>query len=115
MAERVQEMPKVTRQGRTSKFPWDQWLDGSIWRLVENEDWDPADYSNRKDGVPAKGFISVAIAAANSRGSGLSTVHTEEDGKAVVYLQAREKRTRQANSETAGTAETDTSRRGRKG
>ena len=35
MAEVVEEMPGLTARGNAPLYPWDQWLDGRVWRLVE--------------------------------------------------------------------------------
>lgn len=34
MAEIVEQMPQIRGRGKPPKYPWDEWLDGSIWRLV---------------------------------------------------------------------------------
>lgn len=44
MAERVDKMPP--RMGG-SKYPWDEWLDGSVWELIRGKDFEPATGSFR--------------------------------------------------------------------
>lgn len=39
MAERIEEF--TPRSNHTwSKYPWEQWTDGSIWRIAPGEDFD---------------------------------------------------------------------------
>jgi hypothetical protein len=38
MAERLDSFP-VRRSHARSKYPWDEWLDGSVWRLTQGEDF----------------------------------------------------------------------------
>lgn len=42
MAQVVEELPKRKGggKGRAEKYPYDEWLDGKIWRLEEGEDKD---------------------------------------------------------------------------
>lgn len=39
MAERIEEFPAEQRPP-TRRYPWDDWTDGSVWRLVRGEDYD---------------------------------------------------------------------------
>lgn len=39
MAERIEEFPAEQRPP-TRRYPWDQWTDGSVWKLVRGEDFD---------------------------------------------------------------------------
>lgn len=57
--------------GRRSLYPWDEWLDGSVWRLIEGEDFSTS----------PKAFMRAANAAGARRGL---TVQTTSDGPAVV-------------------------------
>lgn len=36
MARKVDAFPEIPGQ---SRYPWDEWLDGSIWELTEGEDF----------------------------------------------------------------------------
>ncbi len=40
MAEVMEEFPAVTRAGRTSKYPYSEWLDGRVWRILEGQDFE---------------------------------------------------------------------------
>ncbi len=33
--------------GRTAKYPWDEWLNGEIWQLLEGVDFQPKAHSFR--------------------------------------------------------------------
>jgi hypothetical protein len=37
MAEKVGEFPDVIGRGRP--YPWNEWLDGGIWKLIQGEDF----------------------------------------------------------------------------
>jgi hypothetical protein len=39
MAEKL-ETWQFKKTGRGERYPWDQWLDGSIWVLTKGEDFD---------------------------------------------------------------------------
>ncbi len=40
MAERLDEFPGGERtKGGGRKYPWDEWLDGSVWLLRKGEDY----------------------------------------------------------------------------
>jgi hypothetical protein len=39
MAERVATMPAARPFVRESKYPWEEWLDGSIWKLTPGFDF----------------------------------------------------------------------------
>jgi hypothetical protein len=60
MARRVDAFPEVPSQ---SKYPWDEWLDGSVWELAPGDDF---------QGKPAT-FRSVAIGQAKKRGGKVKT------------------------------------------
>lgn len=38
MAEILESWPNISRT-RTSKYPWGEWTDGSIWQVKEGEDF----------------------------------------------------------------------------
>lgn len=54
MAERITSLPKRP-VGGPRKYPWDEWTDGSAWRIQRGEDFDvePASMAGliRKHGV----------------------------------------------------------------
>jgi hypothetical protein len=39
MADRIQDFPAEERPP-TRRYPWKEWADGSVWRLVRGEDFD---------------------------------------------------------------------------
>jgi hypothetical protein len=40
VAEVVDELPEALgRTGRSASYPWDEWLDGRVWRLTRGEDF----------------------------------------------------------------------------
>jgi hypothetical protein len=39
MAEKLASFPKPERHGPSEMYPWDEWLDGSIWKLVRGDDF----------------------------------------------------------------------------
>lgn len=43
--EKLKEMPK--RRGRGQKHPWDEWADGSPWKITQGEDFQGAVESMR--------------------------------------------------------------------
>jgi hypothetical protein len=45
MAQKLNAMPK--RRGRASVHPWDQWADGSVWKITQGEDFPGAVESMR--------------------------------------------------------------------
>jgi len=45
---------KTARRRRSGKYPWDQWFDGSVWRLTRGEDFT----------VKPESFRTAALAAA---------------------------------------------------
>lgn len=79
MAEQLKSYEFTKSSGRRSKYPWDEWLDGTIWRVKQGEDFD----------IDTKNFRNSVRAAAFKRGLG---VHTEvEDDKTLVF-QTHEKK-----------------------
>jgi hypothetical protein len=65
------EFPAV---GTTTRYPWDEWLDGNIWQLTKGDDF-PSDAYNFRNG---------AINAARRKGL---KVRTSRSGD-VVTIQA---------------------------
>lgn len=75
MAEPVESMP-LTFNGKRAKYPWDEWLDGRVWKLVES-DW---------YGQPIGSFRSTVYNAARARNK---KVTFRSDGNGCAYIQAR--------------------------
>lgn len=48
MADRIEHFPAEQRPP-TRRYPWEEWADGSVWRLVRGEDFDQEvdDFRNR--------------------------------------------------------------------
>jgi hypothetical protein len=77
MAKRVDTFPDLPSQ---SRYPWDEWLDGSVWELVLGEDF---------NGKPAT-FRSVAIVQAKKRHGRVKTrlLRAKDPGEADrLYVQ----------------------------
>ncbi len=75
MARKVDDFPVIEAQ---STYPWDEWLDGSIWEL--------------KPGVDFKGrsttFRASAVTQASRRNGKVRTRRvTAPDGEETLYLQ----------------------------
>lgn len=62
--------------GRVAKYPWDEWLDGSVWRLIGGWDFQPS----------AGNFRRVVYAAAKRRGLEVRT--TVQDGDVILQALA---------------------------
>jgi len=76
MAARLDTWPGGLN-GRREKYPWDEWLDGSIWLLTRGLDF----------AVTVENFRAVAFAAAKRNGLALRTTR---DGDHLA-IQARPK------------------------
>jgi hypothetical protein len=77
MAQRVDRFPDLPS---TSRYPWGEWLDGSVWELIAGQDF---------EGKPS-GFRSVAITHAKKRNGMVRTrvLRAREPGEADrLYLQ----------------------------
>jgi hypothetical protein len=78
MARQLAQFPKARRQ---SKYPWDQWLDGSVWLLRKGEDYETTSPSMR----------AIATSAAKKEGKRLRTqITVDEDGIEALVIQVRE-------------------------
>lgn len=66
----AQILPKFPLQAN-AKYPWDEWLDGQIWKLVRGEDFT----------VAIEQFRNHVYSAARARGR---WVTTRKDGEALV-------------------------------
>lgn len=83
MAEIVNEPPFVWSQRNSDGYPWDEWLNGSLWRLVAGADF--------------QGDVTVfrrkAYAAAKARDMAVGTKTRAEASEAgpvtAFYLQSR--------------------------
>jgi hypothetical protein len=45
MAEKLADMP--SKRGRAQKHPWDEWADGSVWKITKDQDFSGAVESMR--------------------------------------------------------------------
>ncbi len=48
MAEKLENHEFSVVLGRPPKYPWDEWLDGSTWRITRGQDFDVEPSSMRK-------------------------------------------------------------------
>lgn len=77
MAERVEEMPP--RRAGAAKYPWEEWMDGSVWKLTQGEDFPNA----------ARSFRQAVYAAAKIRGgvAECREVRGKNGSADVLYIQ----------------------------
>jgi hypothetical protein len=75
MASKLKSLPAVTRTGggRTEKYPYEKWFDGSVWQLTQGEDF---------ESEPAV-FGNTLRTAARRHGVTLSIVMIEDDSLAL--------------------------------
>lgn len=76
MAEKLSEFPAHRRGVRTSQYPWDEWFDGSVWKLTEGEDFTCKPESLR----------SSATAAAAAQGLALKTSVDPDDNAVILQM-----------------------------
>jgi hypothetical protein len=74
VAEVVDRLPKVSRPGRPPTYPWNDWLDGRVWKLRRGEDF-PSE---------SRTFGNMAQACGARHGV---KVETRTDGD-VIYIRA---------------------------
>ena len=67
MARVIDTFPAHTNQ---SRYPWDEWLDGRVWELVQGEDFD-AKPNTLKTGAKARSGAAVTCARARSTTAGV--------------------------------------------
>lgn len=68
MARKLKDFPEDYRRG---KYPWKKWCDGSVWEIVEGEDFD----------IPAEKLRGVLYTRARRTGK---KVRVNISGKKVV-------------------------------
>jgi len=73
MAEVVDKLPDDARGRPAHDYPWDQWLDGRVWKLTEGVDIESA-----------KRFASTARVTAKRLGFKVATRRRGKD----IYIQA---------------------------
>lgn len=79
MAQKLDAFPEGanSREGY-SRYPWNDWLDGSAWELESGSDFT----------VTTKSFRSAAAQAARIRGGGIKTAlvkrESEKDGEKIT-------------------------------
>lgn len=74
MAEELGDQYQWKTNFRAEKYPWDQWLNGKVWKLVQGEDYDVSSTS-----------IRAAIYAAGTRLRKKVKIETHEN---FVIVQA---------------------------
>lgn len=75
MSQRVSELPPANA-GRKAIYPWDEWLDGSVWLLKQGEDFQTS----------VNAFRATAHVAGKRRGVKVATRKRDEG----LYIQAFE-------------------------
>jgi hypothetical protein len=76
MPRKLKRFPEPKRRG---KYPWEEWLDGSVWLLRHGEDYETSSASMR----------AIATSAAKTAGKRLRTQVTEDDdGTEALVIQA---------------------------
>lgn len=87
MAKRsdLENLPAVTGNngGPSVRYPWDDWLDGSVWELTS------ADF-----GCSIGGFRSQGSKAASERGLIFASRHIRDITGQILYIQARSRKKR---------------------
>ena len=73
MARKLDSFP--TAAG--SRYPWDEWLDGSVWQLVHGDDYT----------AKTATFRSIASMQAKKRGGRIRTRAQEAEGREAVVIQ----------------------------
>jgi len=74
LIDRAKDEKEFPGRLHTAKYPWDQWFDGRIWRLVKGEDFDVSEVNMRS---------SIYVAAKRLGKS--ATVSVQPD---ALYIQA---------------------------
>lgn len=82
MARILTELPATKRGGASSKYPWDEWLDGQVYELVRGEDF---------EGEP-DAFRRTVYSAADRLGKGALTRITKDGNLAVQAVPEKKKR-----------------------
>ncbi|MFB6548693.1 hypothetical protein [Streptomyces sp. NPDC056405] len=79
MAERINPAGITFRRGAPSKYPWDEWTDGSMWHLKQGIDYQ----------TTTKVFRDTVYNVARRRGQ---KVHTREldDGIVITFPQTQQ-------------------------
>lgn len=96
MAKKLEQVPEDQIEARTGgagrkpKYPWDEWLDGSLWQLESGVDFEPSDFKADDEDEARQAFIRNARSAANKKGYGLYA-RLLKDGSSVL-IRAQEKR-----------------------
>jgi hypothetical protein len=76
MARILDSFPALPSQAR---HPWNEWLDGQVWRLEHGEDFQ----------AKSRTFVQNARAQAKRRGGRVKTRFLVENGRESVVLQFR--------------------------
>ncbi len=71
MAKRLREFPGGPTRG---KYPWDQWLDGSVWQLQKGQDYDIGTPSMRAAASRAAKAAGKKVRTRARKGKGGSEV-----------------------------------------
>lgn len=75
MAERIAQFPTPTRSRR---YPWEEWTDGTVWKLRAGEDFD----------AEVDQFRNRLYTQAARRGMSVTTQKgVDDDGTEVLFMQ----------------------------
>lgn len=74
MANVVDDLPDMQKRGRPELYPWDEWFDGQVWKLIRD-----VDFAASPDG------FRVTVAQAARRRGMKARIRIREDD---VYVQA---------------------------
>jgi hypothetical protein len=74
MSKVIQELPRIRRRGRPTKYPWGEWTDGKPRSIVQGEDFN----------LEPRVMVSALHTHATTHDL---AVETRTDDKGVVYFQ----------------------------
>lgn len=76
MATQLDEFPEGLKAGRPSKYDWDNWLNGKVWRLEAGEDFN----------VTPESFRATVKSAAKSRGGTVKAAKADDKTLIIQFL-----------------------------
>lgn len=64
MAKKLNDYDFTASRGRSEKYPWKDWADGSIWKLEQGKDFDckPASFQGAAQGAAKRMDMKVRTA-----------------------------------------------------
>lgn len=76
MAEKVDHLPELDRRP-ARRYPWEDWMDGDVWKLRRGEDFD----------VEADVFRNRLYSVSAKKGKKVATRKRVEDGTEILLVQ----------------------------